>query len=172
MVFILNAGLVFNSFGFDRQPGLNRYALSPLDGRKILLGKNLAFIVLIGIQLCLLMPAAVWRLEWSSAAFGAIEAVVLALAFLAYGNWSSVSRPIKLEFYRFYSSRSPLDDISGITLTSLPGLAVIFLSYKSDSPIVWLIVPILIVCAASYFISITAGGKYFERKREIIARSL
>ena len=49
--FLLGAAVPFNSFGLDQSAGLDRYALFPLPGKAIILSKNLAYLVVIAIQL-------------------------------------------------------------------------------------------------------------------------
>src|SRR5205807_1807467 len=101
IVFISHAPLAFNSFGLDTRSGLDRYALLPATGATILRGKNLAFLVVIGIQVAPIIGLTCWRLGLSAGALTLLEVASLAGAYLAWGNWMSITLPTKMEFFRF-----------------------------------------------------------------------
>jgi hypothetical protein len=73
IVFSINMALPTNSFGLDEPQEINRYLLFPLRGRDILLGKNLGFAIIVGLQLSVTLPFAFWRLGWHEVSFGLIE---------------------------------------------------------------------------------------------------
>jgi len=56
LVFLMNTGLSWNSFGLDEPSEINRYLLFPLRGRDILLGKNLGFVAIVAVQLSVMAP--------------------------------------------------------------------------------------------------------------------
>ena len=104
IVFALNANLLMNCFGLDSAAELSRYFILPLRGRDVLLVKNLGLAVIVAAQLALLILAAAWQSGPVEAAAEVIEAAVLLLSHLAWGNMVSVAAPFKMQFYRFASS--------------------------------------------------------------------
>jgi hypothetical protein len=50
IVFVPNASLAFNLFGLDTRAGMDRLKLLPVTGATILLGKNFAFMMIVGVQ--------------------------------------------------------------------------------------------------------------------------
>lgn len=173
VVFLCNAALAFNSFGLDNRAGVDRYALLPLNGRAILLSKNIAYLMIIGAQLLPMFVLAAWRLGTTASAFGLLEAAATAVAYLAWGNWMSVSHPLKMQFFRFANSGAALvDEMGGMIFGSLPGIAMIYLLLKPGSGMGGGISLILLATSALYFFSLTRFGRRLELKRERIAEAL
>ena len=108
--FLLGAAVPFNAFGLDQSAGLDRYALFPLPGKAIILSKNLAYLVVIAIQLTPLLLLALWQLGIRTTGIGLVMAAAQAFAYLSFGNWMSVSHPVKMQFFRFASSGAALAD--------------------------------------------------------------
>ena len=94
LAFFANSSLAFNLFGLDNRNGLERYTLMPLKGSATLLSKNLAFVLLVGAQLCPVLLLAGWRLGLAVTGGVIVEAVALAASYLAWGNWMSVRHPM------------------------------------------------------------------------------
>ncbi|HKQ75379.1 MAG TPA: hypothetical protein VJ810_16890 [Blastocatellia bacterium] len=163
IVFSTNMALPANSFGLDEPPEINRYLLFPLRGRDILLGKNLGFFVVIAAQLFVTLPFAFWRLGWREVSFGLIEAAALLFAYMAWGNMDSVSAPYKMRFYRETGGGSLFDAIIGMTLCSLPGVAIIYLTHFNSELLVAKLVSILALTALAYLGSLHFAGRKFER---------
>jgi hypothetical protein len=65
-VLLFNLSAAFNYFGFETAAGLDRYGLLPLDGRDVIVSKNLSFALLVAAQLCPVILIASWR-------FGLVE---------------------------------------------------------------------------------------------------
>jgi hypothetical protein len=173
VVFLCNCALAFNGFGLDNRAGLDRYALLPLNGRAILLSKNLAYLMITGAQILPMLFAAGWRLGILPSALGLLEAVVLACAYLAWGNWMSVNHPLKMQFFRFANSGAALvDAIGGIIFGSFPGILMIYLLQRPEREATGGIALILLVTSTLYFISITRFGGRLEQNRERIAEAL
>ena len=88
-----------NCFGMDTGAELNRYAILPLRGKEVLLVKNLGLTMIVAAQLTLLILTAAWRSGLFEAGAEIIEAVVLLLSHLTWGNMVSVAAPFKTQFY-------------------------------------------------------------------------
>ena len=152
-----------NSFGLDEPPEINRYLLFPLRGRDILLGKNLGFAIIVGLQLSVTLPFAFWRLGWHEVLIGLIEAAALSFAYMGWGNMDSVSAPYKMRFYRESGGGSIFDALIGMTLCSLPGVAIIYLTRFNSELLAAKIASLLALTALVYLGSLHFGGRKFER---------
>lgn len=173
VVFLCNAAVPFNSFGLDNRAGLDRYRLLPLNGKAILLSKNLAYLMLMGVQLLPMAVLASWRLGIVNSAYGMLEAITLAWAYLAWGNWMSVHHPLKMQFFRFANSSAALvDAMGGIIFGSLPGIAMIYFLVSRGPGMAAGILLTLLLTGAIYFASLSRYGGHLERKREQIAAAL
>lgn len=173
VVFLCNAALAFNSFGLDNRAGLDRYTLLPLSGRAILLSKNLAYLMIAGVQILPMLFVAGWRLGILRSALGLVEAAALACAYLTWGNWMSVNHPLKMQFFRFANSGAALvDAMGGIIFGSLPGILMIYLLHRPAGGVAGGIALILLLTGALYFVSVLRFGGRFEQKRERIAEAL
>lgn len=173
LIFLTNCALAFNLFGLDNRSGLQRYTLLPLTGRATLLSKNLALLILVGAQLCPVFLLADWRLGFWETAGSIVQSISLAAAYLAWGNWMSVSHPVKLQFFRFSSSGAALaDSIGGLIFGSLPGILMIYLLRGEGAGMVGGAAFILLLTCTLYFFSITLFGGRLEQNRERIADAL
>jgi len=172
IVFTLNTGLSWNSFGLDEPSEINRYLLFPLRGRDVLLGKNLGFAVIVAVQLSVMAPLAFWRLGWREVSFGLIEAAALSLAYLAWGNLASVMAPFKMRFYQMERGGSLIDALIGLALCSLPGVAIIYLTRFNAELLVAKIVSILALTTLAYLGSLHFAGRKFERDWQKISYRL
>jgi hypothetical protein len=171
IVFLTNMGLPTNSFGLDEPPEINRYLLFPLRGRDILLGKNLGFAIIVGLQLSVTLPFAFWRLDRREVFIGLIEAAALSFAYMGWGNMDSVSAPHRMRFYRDSGGGSLFDALIGITLCSLPGVAIIYLTRFDSELLAAKIASLLALTALVYLGSLHFAGRKFERDwQKIITR--
>jgi hypothetical protein len=172
IVFSTNMALAANSFGLDEPQEINRYLLFPLRGRDILLGKNLGFAFIVGLQLSAPLPFALWRLGWHEVFFGLIEAAALSLAYTAWGNMESVSAPYKMRFYRDSGGGSIFDALIGLMLCSLPGVAIIYLTRFNSELLAAKLVSVLALTALAYLGSLHYAGRKFERDWQKISYRL
>ncbi|CAN5567261.1 hypothetical protein BH20ACI3_BH20ACI3_43090 [soil metagenome] len=168
IVFVPSTSVAFNCFGLDNRSGLDRYTLLPLNGREIMLSKNLAFIALICVQLLLMILPAGWRLGLGVAALGFVQAALLALAYMTWGNWMSVNHPFKMQFLRLSSGGSPIDVLGGAVFGSLPGFVAIKVFHENKPDVLWITILMLLLYGALYLCSVIWAGRSFERKRERI----
>lgn len=173
MLFLANSAIAFNLFGLDDRNGLDRYTLLPLSGAATLLSKNLAFLLLVEAQLFPIFLLALWRLGFWETAGTIVQSISLAAGYLAWGNWMSVSQPVKLQFFRFSSSGAALaDSIGGLMFGSLPGILIIYLLRGRGAGVAGGTALILLLTGALYFFSVTRFGGRLERNRERIAEAL
>ena len=160
LVFFPNAILTFNAFGLDSQSVIDRYALLPLSGREIIWSKNRAYVVTMLFELAPLFVLAMWRLGPSTVFFGIIEAALLSLAYLIWGNTIAVTHRFKMQFYRFSSGGSPIDALAGVIFGSVPGAIALQVFGGSKW---WVALIMLIVYGVLYWCSLTWSGRKVEQ---------
>lgn len=158
-IFFPNASLTFNPFGLDSRFGLERYALFPISGREVVSSKNLAYVVTMTIQILPLLLFAIWRIEISIVAYGILEAALLALAYLTWGNLFAARHRFKMEFYRFSSGGSPIDALVGVIFSTLPGAVSILLFVNG---LWWVSGLMLIGYAGLYWLSLERCGRKLD----------
>lgn len=154
--FTMSASL--NCFGRDGAEGLDRFALLPLRGRRIIEAKNLAFVSVVTARCVPALALALWRFGWREASLGAVEAASLALANLAWGNTTSVRHP---------SSGEPgviLDQVVGFAASAIPGGLAILILRGSPQTAPFAMCGLLAVCAGLHYVSLGWAGRYFEEK--------
>ena len=95
---------------------------------------------------------------------GLMEFIALGLAYTPIGNWLSVKQPFRMQFYRFASGGSVVDDIMGLTFASIPAALSVFLGWKT--------VLILPVYLGIYFLFLTRAARILEQRREQIRQAL
>ena len=99
-VFLLLAGLSCNLFAFE-EGGMRTFILSPIDRRKILLGKNITVTIIAALfsLALLLVNGIVFRdLSLATLLFAAISFVIFASFMALIGNWFSMTFPKRMEF--------------------------------------------------------------------------
>jgi len=172
-VLIPNAPLAFNSFGLDTRSGMDRYALLPAPGTAIIRSKNLAFAMIAGAQVLPLILLSGWRLGLLISFAALIEAASLAVAYMAWGNWMSVTSPSKMHFYRFAPATNAIPEIiAGVVMSSLPGVLILYLIRAYGERASWVTVLILLACVLPYLLVTNLSGRRFEMGRERIRDSL
>src|SRR6185369_5740384 len=103
-----NTPLAFNAFGLDNRAAMDRLKLIPLTGRTILAAKNVAFLMVVGVQLAPLILLSYWRLGVFVGSLTFAGAAAMAAMYLTWGNWQSINHPFKMHFYQFASSSDTL----------------------------------------------------------------
>jgi hypothetical protein len=172
-VFAGNAPLAFNSFGLDNRAAMDRLKLMPLTGTTIILGKNMAFLMVVALQLTPLILLGFWRLGLLTGLLGIAAALAVAAMYLAWGNWMSVNYPFKMQFFQFSSSRGVVVEVlAGIVFGSLPGVIVIYSMSANESGSVWKIALTLLFSLGSYVLSLLRAGAGFAQKHDKIAGAL
>ncbi len=173
IIFLGNAAVPFNSFGLDNRRGMDRYTLLPLSGKSILLSKNLAYVVIVLVQVVPVLIIAVWPSGLQASVLGLVEAAAIAFAYLTWGNWMSVSHPLKMQFYSFANSSAALvDAMGGIIFGSLPGIVLIYLWKISGRGAVGMTALVVLLTGSLYLLSLRRYGGRVEANREQIAEAL
>ena len=116
-VFLLLAGLSCNLFSFE-EGGMRTFILSPIDRRKILLGKNITVTIIAALfsLVLLLVNGIVFRdLSLATLLFAAISFVIFASFMAVIGNWFSMSFPKRMEF----GKRLNVSGLAGLLLIPL-----------------------------------------------------
>lgn len=164
-VFVLNAAPAFNAFGLDNRAGIDRLKLMPVTGTTILLSKNLAFMMIIGLQIAPLILLGGWRLGPLPGVVSVMEAAATAAMYMAWGNWMSVNYPVKMQFFQFSSSNGQIVEVlAGIIFGSLPGVIAIALLRTSGMKAAWMVGLLLCFSALVYMISVWHVGSRFSQK--------
>jgi len=113
-VFMVLAGLTCNAFAFE-EGGMRTLILSPIDRRKILLGKNIAItlIAVIFATILLTLNTIVFRdLTPQTLLFVSLSFITFAALMSAIGNWLSIRFPKRMIF----GKRMNVSGVSGILL--------------------------------------------------------
>ena len=111
-------------------------------------------------QVLPLMLFALWRLSVEIVAYGILEAALVALAYLTWGNMVAVNQRFKMEFYRFSSGGSPIEGLVGVIFGTLPGAIAIQLFVQG---LWWVSVLMLFTYATFYWFSSIAAGRKVDR---------
>ena len=172
-VIVPNSSLAFNLFGLDNRSGMERLKLMPVTGTTILLGKNLAFLMIVGAQITPLVLLGSWRLGPLIGAIGLVEAMSMTAMFLVWGNWTSVNHPFKMHVFQFSSSHGQvLEAIGGVIFGTLPGMIAIYLLQTEGVRATWKVALILLCCAGLYLVSVSYVGNRFAQKQDRILSAL
>jgi len=113
-VFLILAGLSCNHFAFE-EGGMRTLILSPIDHRKVLLGKNIAItlLALIFATILLTLNTIVFRdFDASTLLFVALSFVIFAALSSSMGNWLSIRFPKRMR----YGKRLNVSGVAGLLL--------------------------------------------------------
>ena len=171
-VFLILGGISANLFAFE-EGGMRSYILSPIDRRKILIGKNIAvtLVAFIFSFLLLALNAIVFRdMSAGDLVFVLLSFVVFASIMSIYGNWVSIRFPKRMKF----GKRMNVSGVAGLLLIPMivvlgapPFLAAV-VGYFSRSVYVSYATLALfaLVSLAAYAVAINFQGRMLA-KREI-----
>jgi ABC-2 type transport system permease protein len=113
-VFLILGGLSANQFAFE-EGGMRTYILSPVDRRKILIGKNIAvtIVALVFSVALLTLNAIVFRdTSAGDVLFVSLSFFVFAAIMSIYGNWVSIRFPKRMVF----GKRMNVSGVAGLLL--------------------------------------------------------
>lgn len=165
--------LAFNSFGLDTRAGLDRLALLPATGAMIIHSKNLAYMLIVGVQMCPIIIMSLLRLGLSGAAVVCIAAASSSAVYLTWGNWMSVAMPRRMQFFRFApASGSILEIIGGMVLGSFPVVLLVFITATRTSHTLLIAIAVFLICGLVYYITSFRAGNRFEHMREEVVRRI
>lgn len=169
-VFLILAGLSCNAFAFE-EGGMRTLILSPVDRRKILLGKNIgiSFIALIFSTALLILNAIVFRdFTLSNLLFIALSFITFAAIMSTVGNWLSIRFPKHMRF----GKRMNVSGVAGVLLIplivvlGLPPLLATVVGYFTQS-IVNQYLTLLVLSVISlgiYFAFLNFHGRSLARR--------
>lgn len=113
-VFLILAGLSCNQFAFE-EGGMRTLILSPLDRRKLLLGKNIAItlLALVFATVLLILNTIIFRdLDPLKLLFIGLSFVIFAALSATIGNWLSIRFPKRMRF----GKRVNVSGVAGLLL--------------------------------------------------------
>jgi hypothetical protein len=171
-VFLILAGLSCNAFAFE-EDGMRTLILSPVDRRKILLGKNIAItiIALIFSIALLTLNAIVFRdLTARDLLFVALSFVTFSAISSTIGNWISMRFPKHMRF----GKRMNVSGVAGVLLIPLiivlaaPPLGATLIGYFTQNRLneFLTLMVLALVSLGLYFAIINFQGRELA-KREI-----
>jgi hypothetical protein len=169
-VFLILGGLSCNQFAFE-EGGMRTLILSPIDRRKILLGKNIAVIVvafLFSVVLLTLNAVVFGDMSAGDLLFVSISFVVFAAIMSTYGNWVSIRFPKRMRF----GKRLNVSGVAGLLLIpmlvvlSLPPFLATLAGYLTRSLFVEYAVLALmaLIAVAVYVVAINFQGRALARR--------
>ena len=133
-VFLILAGLSCNLFAFE-EGGMRTLILSPIDRRKILLGKNIVlnFLALVFATVLVILNTIIFRdLTIGSLLFLVLSFVIFAALSSTIGNWLSIRFPKRMR----YGKRLNVSGVAGLFLIPL---------------IILLVTPPIVATAVGYY---------------------
>lgn len=171
-VFLILAGLFCNQFAFD-QAGMRTLILSPVDRKKVLLGKNismslLAFVFCGGL---LVVNEIVFRdLSAGAVLFAALSFIAFAALISLIGNWFSVHFPKRMKF----GKRLNVSGVVGlllipmIVLLALVPLAATAAGYVTQSvPVEYVTLAVLALLSLGFYLLLLPSQGEAVQKREL-----
>jgi len=156
-VFLILAGLSCNQFAFE-EGGMRTLVLSPIDRRKILLGKNIAItlLALVFATLLLIVNTIIFRdLNALTLVFIVLSFVIFASLSATMGNWLSIRFPKRMRF----GKRLNVSGVAGLLL--IPMVIVL-----GTPPVLATLIGIFTLSlfyeyAALFVLAVLAVGFYF-----------
>ena len=177
-VFLLLAGLSCNLFAFE-EGGMRSFILSPIDRRKILLGKNITVTIIAALfsLALLLVNGIVFRdLSLATLLFAAISFVIFASFMALIGNWFSMTFPKRMEF----GKRLNVSGLAGLLLIpmllalGIPPFMATLAGYLAESVLIQLLVLILfaLLSVGLYALILDFQGRSLARREVSILEAV
>lgn len=171
-VFLILAGISCNQFAFE-EGGMRTLILSPIDRRKILLGKNIAItlLALVFATILLTLNTIVFRdLDAPTLLFVGLCFVIFAALSSTMGNWLSIRFPKRMRF----GKRLNVSGVAGlllipmvIVLSAAPVLATVVGLYTSSLLYEYLALFAFAVLAIGFYVLMLNFQGRSLAKREI-----
>jgi len=174
-VFLILAGIACNAFAFDGG-GLRTLILSPVDRRKVLIGKNLVIVLvcLVFSTALLIINQLVFRdLKPETLLFVFLSFIIFAALMSMAGNWFSIRFPKRMKF----GKRLNVSGVAGLLLLpmmfvmALPPLVATAVGYLSHSLLLEYVTLALFAAFSLlvYFPVVKMQGHSLERhEREVL----
>ena len=169
-VFLVLSGLWCNLFAFE-EGGMRSFILSPIDRRKILLGKDIALssVAFVFSALLLSLNAIVFRdLTFRGVAFASLAFITFAAIMSIYGNWVSIRFPKRMRF----GKRMNVSGVGGLLLIPMLGVFItppilatavgyfagsVYVSYAA-------LAALTLVCGGLYALVLDVQGRTLARR--------
>jgi hypothetical protein len=124
------------------------------------MSKNLAFVMLISIQLCPIIVLATWRIGLRVGALTLLETAALVCAYLTWGNRMSIYFPTKMRFFRFAPASGLVPEIvAGLLIGSLPGIIRVYVLLAKLEHAIQLALLIAVMSSAAYLLTTLWCGR-------------
>lgn len=177
-VFIILAGLTCNLFAFE-EGGMRTLILSPIDRRKILLGKNivLTFLALVFVTVLVILNTIIFRdMTIGSLLFLVLSFVIFAALSSTVGNWISIRFPKRMR----YGKRLNVSGVGGlfviplILLLMTPPVVATLVGYFTQSLIneYLLLTLFALVSVGLYSLMINFHGRLLARREIVILEAV
>jgi hypothetical protein len=169
-VFLILAGLSCNGFAFE-EGGMRTLILSPIDRRKILLGKNITMwvLALIFSVILLTINTLVFRdLTAEHLFFVVLSFIIFAALMSTIGNWLSIRFPKRMVF----GKRMNVSGVAGVTLIpiivvlGIPPLLATLAGYFTGSFLVEhaVLALLALIAIGIYVIGLNIHGRTLARR--------
>jgi hypothetical protein len=167
-IFLINAFLAFNFFGYDNASAIDRYILSPINPDLIVKLKNATFLIIMSIQLIIIIPVIVFKFGIIAFIVFLLKFAILSLSYFTWGNFLSIIHPFR--FNRFgsvfgivfpYYSAAALFNTFVLILTDS-------VSEASLTARLWISVPVFFGTLLIYLFSLYWGNKKIPYRWEEI----
>jgi hypothetical protein len=163
-----------NNFGLDGK-AVDRYRLLPLSSRQVILSKNLAYVLLVLIELAAPVLVALFRVGVPYTLACLCGCLAVCCLTMAWGNFVSIRSPAPREFFNFDSSEQAggmLPILYSLAIWAVPGGLGIGL--MSIGPWAFLGGEILLLGTAAGVWAATLGpaGRQFETQAESMREKL
>jgi hypothetical protein len=177
-VFLILAGIACNEFAFEGG-GMRTLILSPVERRKILIGKNLV-IALVGFvysSALLIANQLVFRdITPLTLLFVSLSFIVFAMLMSVTGNWFSIRFPRQMKF----GKRMNVSGIAGLLLIpilivmAVPPLTAVLAGYYSHSLLIEYVTLAVFAAMALllYFPIIKVQGRSLERRERDVLEAV
>jgi ABC-2 type transport system permease protein len=177
-VFIILAGLTCNLFAFE-EGGMRTLILSPIDRRKILLGKNivLTFLALVFVTVLVILNTIIFRdMTIGSLLFLVLSFVIFAALSSTVGNWVSIRFPKRMR----YGKRLNVSGVGGlfviplILLLMTPPVVATLVGYFTQSFLneYLLLTLFALVSVGFYSLMINFHGRLLARREIVILEAV
>jgi len=169
-VFLILSGLSCNQFAFE-EGGMRTLILSPVDRRKILIGKNIALVIvaLLFSVILLAINHAVFRdLSPQALLFVGLSFIIFAALMSILGNWLSMQFPKRMKFGKHInvSGVVGLLLIPIVLMLAVPPTAAIAAGYLTRSLLIEYVTLAVFagLTVALYMLIINPQGRMLQRR--------
>jgi len=163
-----------NNFGLDGA-AVDRYRLLPLRGRQVILSKNIAYVLLVLIELALPVLVALFRVGVPYTLACLCGCLSVCCLTMTWGNFVSVRSPAAREFFNFDSSEQAggmLPILYAMLIWLLPGGLGVGLLQVSNWAFLAGELALLAVAVAIWHSTLGSAGRQFATQVETMREKL